>query len=91
LIAAVSPSANAAIAIGLVAFFGAIALGGGLAPRDNLPDLVARVGEYLPFGAAHELLHAAWIGASLGLTHAVALAATTLLAALLAARLFRWE
>lgn len=91
LVAAISPTPNSAVAIGLVAFFGVMALGGGFGPRENLPAVLARVGEILPYGAASEALRAAWTDQGIQLLHLASLGGLTLLAGLLAAIVFRWE
>ncbi|GAA1194315.1 ABC transporter permease [Prauserella alba] len=90
LVAAVSPTPNSALAIGLVSFFVLMALGGGFGPRGNLPDGVAAVGEYLPFGAGLDTLMAAWIGQPLDVAQLGALAGVTVVAAAVSARVFRW-
>jgi ABC-2 type transport system permease protein len=90
-VAAVSPTPNSAIAIGLVAFFLTLALGGGFGPVDALPEGLARVGEALPFGAASAALQAAWVGDAVELRHLGALAGVTGLSAALAAWRFRWD
>lgn len=90
-VAAVSPSANAAIAIGLVVFFAMMAAGGGFAPRETLPETLATIGEYTPFGAGLEILVAAWVGLPMQSHHLMALAVTTVVSTLVAIRLFRWE
>lgn len=91
LVAAISPTPNAAIAIGLVSFFATMALGGGFGPRENLPDWLARVGEVLPFGAAVDALSAAWTGQTPELLHLGSLVACILVSSLVAARFFRWD
>lgn len=91
LIAAVAPTTNSAVAMGLIAFFATMAAGGGFGPSENLPDVVARVGELLPFGAAFEALRAAWIGQSPTALHLVALAVTAVGGGVLATKLFRWD
>lgn len=91
LIAAISPTTNAAIAIGMVTFFALMALGGGFGPRENLPDALASVGEYLPFGAGLEALHAAWTGETVQMAHVGVLAAVTVVFGATSAKLFRWE
>ncbi|GAA0587557.1 ABC transporter permease [Actinomadura livida] len=91
LVAAVAPSANAAVALGLVGFFLTMALGGGFGPRDNLPDPLATLGEYLPYGAGVEALSAAWTGVPPDLAHIGALAGTAALAGAVAAKAFRWD
>lgn len=91
LIAAVAPTGNASIAIGLVVFFGMGATGGMFGPRENLPDAVARAGELLPFGSSVEAVGAAWAGTSPEPQHVLSLVVTVLVSSLLAARFFRWE
>ncbi|MBO1751191.1 ABC transporter permease [Actinotalea sp. BY-33] len=91
LVAAVAPSGNAAVAMGLVLFFGMGATGGMFGPTTNLPDGVARVGEVLPFGATVEVLGTAWAGGGIDATPVLALAATTLVCSAVGARFFRWQ
>lgn len=91
LVAAVSPTANASVAIGLTAFFVVMALGGGFAPRESLPAVLATVGEVLPFGASVEALRAAWVGGAVDPLHILSLAACTLVCGALAAKFFRWQ
>ncbi|MDV6011606.1 ABC transporter permease [Haloechinothrix sp. LS1_15] len=91
LIAALAPSVNAAIAIGLVAFLGTMAAGGGFLPAEHLPGWLATAGEFTPYGAALQALRDAWIGEAPQVLHLAALAGVTVLAVSAAARLFRWE
>ncbi|WP_309111422.1 ABC transporter permease [Saccharothrix sp.] len=91
IVAAVAPTPNSAVAIGLVAFFALGALGGMFGGRDALPDAVATVGEWLPFGASVEALGAAWAGAPVEPAHLVSLGATTVVGGTVAGLLFRWE
>ncbi|WP_020573103.1 ABC transporter permease [Actinopolymorpha alba] len=91
LIAAVAPTANSSVAIGLVTFFATMALGGGLGGRDNLPGVLATIGEYVPYGSAVEALSAGWQGNAPNLAHLAALAICTVLASGIAAKVFRWE
>lgn len=89
-VAAVSPTPNSSVAIGLVAFFVTMALGGGFGNRDALPERMAEVGGYLPFGAGLDVIGAAWVGESADGAQILALAATTAVGALVGVRLFRW-
>jgi ABC-2 type transport system permease protein len=89
-VAALAPSANAALAFGLVAFFGLSAVGGMFGPLATLPAGVARVGEILPFGAANRAISDAWTGAALDGGNLLSLAVTTVVCVLLAVRFFRW-
>jgi ABC-2 type transport system permease protein len=91
LVASIAPSPNAAVAIGLGAFFVLGAVGGMFGPATNLPDGIARVGELLPFGAAVIALGTAWLGEPPELRHLLALAGAIVVSGLLAARLFRWQ
>ena len=91
LIAAVAPSPNSAVAIGLTAFFATMALGGGFGPRQNLPDWLSTIGGHLPFGAALDILSACWAGLGVEATQLAALIGTVLLASVAAARFFRWQ
>lgn len=91
LVAAIAPSPNASVAIGLGTFFLLGAVGGMFGSPENLPDGVARVGELLPFGAAVIALGAAWLGQVPELRHVLALVGAIVVSSLVAARFFRWE
>ncbi|MEU2199077.1 ABC transporter permease [Isoptericola sp. NPDC019482] len=91
LVAAVAPTPGSAVAIGLVAFFALGALGGLFGPRENLPDALAALGGWLPFGAAIDALGAAWAGVAVPGSALVGLGATTVVAGGAAAAWFRWE
>lgn len=90
-VAAVAPTPNSAVAIGLIAFCAVGALGGMFGGRDALPEPLARVGELLPFGASIDALGATWAGATPPLEALISMAATVLLGSALAAVLFRWS
>lgn len=90
-VAAVAPTPNAAVAIGVVVFFGVGALGGLFGGREHLPDVLARAGEILPFGATVEALSAAWLGIGVDPWHLVSLGGTVLVGSALAAVFFRWD
>ncbi|WP_328472612.1 ABC transporter permease [Actinoplanes sp. NBC_00393] len=91
LVAAVSPTINAALAIGLVLFFGFGALGGMFGPTSSLPGGLATTGEALPFGAAVQAITAAWTGASPAWGAIAALAGCTVVCGFVAIRFFRWS
>ncbi|GIE98742.1 ABC transporter permease [Paractinoplanes rishiriensis] len=91
LIAAVAPTVNAALAIGLLVFFGLGGVGGMFGPVTNLPGWLARVGEALPFGAAVRALTAAWTGGGPAWGSLLALAACTVVCGFTATRFFRWS
>ncbi|RZQ62507.1 ABC transporter permease [Amycolatopsis suaedae] len=91
LIAAIAPSANSAVGLGLVLFFATFAAGGGFLPMDLLPSWLASIGEVLPYGAAVQVMSDAWIGQTPQLIHLAVLGGTTVVFGGLAAKLFRWE
>lgn len=89
-VAALAPTPNAAVAIGLVAFFVLGALGGMFGGVSTLPDPLVTVGEWLPFGATVAALGAAWAGAPVDPAHLLALGATVVLGSGISATFFRW-
>lgn len=91
IVASLAPTPNSAVAIGLLGFLGLGALGGMFGGRDALPELLADIGEALPFGAMTEALSAAWVGAPVDFSHIVSLVAATVLGTVIAALFFRWE
>ncbi len=91
LVAAVAPTPQSAVALGLLAFFATGATGGLFGPRENLPGVVRDVGAVLPFGAAVDAVGAAWAGSGMPATALLGLAATTVVGAGLATLWFRWE
>lgn len=91
IVAAVAPTPNAALAVGLVVFFGTMAAGGGMLPAEGLPPVVARIGELLPFGATLHPLRASWVGDSPSWLHLGVLAVTSIVSLPVAARAFRWR
>lgn len=91
LIAAVAPTVNAGLALGLVAFFLMLALGGGFGPLATLPEVLQTIGQALPYGAGNEALAATWAGDQPETHHLAALGAWAVVTGGLAAKLFRWS
>ncbi len=91
IVAAVAPTPNSAVAIGLVGFFALGALGGMFGGPGSLPEPLAELGERLPFGAAVQALAAAWVGAPVEPTHLISLGVTVVVGSVTAALLFRWD
>lgn len=90
-VAAISPTANSSVAIGLVVFFGMGALGGMFSPTENLPEVLATIGEAMPFGAAIQSLQATWAGHGIEVVRLASLSLTTIIASVVAAVYFRWD
>lgn len=91
LIAALAPSARAAQSIGPALFFPLLFLAGAWLPRDQMPTVLARIGDYSPLGATVDTIAAAWAGDTPSWPQLLALALTALLGCVLATRFFRWE
>lgn len=90
-VAAVAPTANAALAIGLTLFFALGATGGMFGPTDGMPAPLAAVGEALPFGAAVQALGGAWAGFDQEPAHLIAMAAAIVVSGAVAVKWFRWD
>ncbi|WP_156759483.1 ABC transporter permease [Microbacterium karelineae] len=91
IVAAIAPSANASVAIGLVAFFLLGALGGMFGGAEALPDPVQTLGEWTPFGAGVMALQLTWLGVAPPAHTIVALTAAAVIGAVCGVRLFRWR
>ncbi|MFC7373999.1 ABC transporter permease [Brachybacterium sp. GCM10030268] len=91
IVAAVAPTPNSAVAIGLVAFLLLGASGGMFGGPEALPEPVAELGSHLPFGAAVEGLSAAWAGEPVAGTSVLSLTLTLVLGVGISAWLFRWD
>lgn len=91
MVAAIAPTPNSAVAIGLVVFFALGALGGMFGGVQALPEPLAEIGRWLPFGAAIDGIASAWAGAAVELSTWLSLGATVVVGAVVASALFRWE
>ncbi|KAB1653259.1 ABC transporter permease [Pseudoclavibacter chungangensis] len=76
IVAAIAPTPNASVAIGLVAFLGFGVLGGMFGPTTAYPEWLRTLGEVLPFGAMVDVVGDAWIGQPLGAAPLIGLAVT---------------
>jgi ABC-2 type transport system permease protein len=89
LAAALAPRANAVGATALPIFFLTMFFGGVYLLRFMLPEIVVRIGDYIPPGV--QALHDAWTGTAPDPLQLVVMAAVGIAGAALAARSFRWE
>ena len=89
LLAAVAPSSRVATAVAIPVFFVVMLLGGVYLPRVFLPDILVRIGEFTPPGV--QGLQDAWLGTAPQLLPLIGMTAITLVAGLVAGRVFRWE
>ncbi|MFD9195575.1 ABC transporter permease [Streptomyces phaeochromogenes] len=90
-ISALSRTTKIAGAIGSAVFFPAMFCAGVWMPVQTMPDVLARVVGYTPFGAAAEALNQAAAGDWPGWGHLGVLVAWTVLLTAAASRWFRWE
>jgi ABC-2 type transport system permease protein len=88
-IAAVGSTGRAAGGIGMLVFQITMFTGGVYVPRFLLPDLLARIGEFLPPGVG--ALQDAWTGTGPQPLHLAVMAVIAVAAGTVAARIFRWE
>lgn len=91
IVAAVAPTPNSSVAIGLIGFFALGTLGGLFGGRQALPEPLAELGGWLPFGAAVDALQAAWTGVAPSGGALLSLAITIVVGTGIAAAMFRWE
>ncbi|MGW7205412.1 ABC transporter permease [Streptomyces sp. NPDC054837] len=90
-ICALSRTTKIAAAIGSAVFFPAMFCAGVWLPVQAMPDVLARIVGWTPFGAAAEALNRAAAGDWPGWTHLGVLVAWTVLLTAAASRWFRWE
>ncbi|MDT0481393.1 ABC transporter permease [Streptomyces doebereineriae] len=90
-VSALSRTTKIAGAIGSAVFFPAMFCAGVWAPVQTMPDVLARIVGYTPFGAAAEALNRAAAGGWPGWTHLGVLVAWTVLLTAAASCWFRWE
>ncbi|MGW0807545.1 ABC transporter permease [Nonomuraea sp. NPDC002799] len=91
LIAAVATNGRTANGIGVLLFFPMSYLAGLMQPRDQMPVILANVGEYTPLGAFRQSLQDVWAGGAADPVLLGVMAAYALVLSLVAARFFRWE
>ncbi|WP_328678942.1 ABC transporter permease [Streptomyces sp. NBC_01261] len=90
-VSALSRTTKIAGAIGSAVFFPMMFCAGVWLPVNSMPDVMARIVGYTPFGAAAEALNRAAAGNWPGWTHLGVLVAWTVLLTAGASRWFRWE
>ncbi|MDV6229047.1 ABC transporter permease [Rhodococcus cercidiphylli] len=90
-VAAIAPTANSAVAIGLTLFLVLGAVGGLFGPVADLPGPVAAIGEVLPFGATVSALGSAWAGTPVDIGGPIGLVVAVIAGTACAIRLFRWS
>ncbi|MEU8757418.1 ABC transporter permease [Streptomyces chartreusis] len=90
-ISAVSGTVKIAGAVGTAVFFPMLFSAGVWLPVQAMPDLMADIVGFTPFGAAAQALNAAMAGDWPGWSHLAVMAVWTVALSTAAARWFRWE
>lgn len=90
-ICALSRTAKAATAVGSVAYLVMMFTAGVWLPVQAMPDILRRVVEITPFGAASQALEQAASGSWPGWIHLGVLALWTVVTGVAASRMFRWQ
>jgi ABC-2 type transport system permease protein len=91
LIAALAANGRTANGIGVLLYFPMAYLAGLMQPRDQMPVILARVGEYTPLGAFRQSLQDVWAGGAPSPLLLGVMAAYALVISIAAATFFRWE
>jgi ABC-2 type transport system permease protein len=89
LVAAVAPRARVATGIGTVVFMATQFFAGVYLPKFLLPDVIVRIGEYVPPGVG--AFQTAWTGDGAAPLPLATMVLIAVVATVVAARLFRWE
>jgi ABC-2 type transport system permease protein len=90
-IAALAPSGKAANSIGTLLFFPSMFFAGLWTPREVMPKLIQRIGDFTPLGAGERALHDAAGGHWTNPLSLTVLVAYVVVFGVAAARVFRWE
>ncbi|MFG1779828.1 ABC transporter permease [Micromonospora sp. NPDC049048] len=91
LVTAVTPSARASMGVGQLIYFPMMFFAGVWTPGPQMPDLVRKIADFTPLGAASQALQDAWAGSWPTLSHLAVMVAFTVVLGGVAARYFRWE
>jgi ABC-2 type transport system permease protein len=91
LLGSVLPSVRTTQAVSAAFYFPAIFVSGALFPREVLPDLARNLGDALPVTYAVRAIREAWTTGAVDGTAVGVLAATTVVATVVALKTFRWE
>ena len=91
LLGALLPSVRTTQAVAAAIYFPAIFVSGALFPREMLPGLAQRLGDFLPMTYAVRVIREGWIAGTVDEVALAVLAGTTLVATVVAVQKFRWE
>jgi ABC-2 type transport system permease protein len=91
LVAALAPDPRIGWVASATIFFPSLFLAGVWLPKEQMPDWLARAGDFTPLGGFRTSVEDAWTGNGLDPLILLALAAVAVAVSVLAARVFRWE
>ena len=91
LLAALAPSGKTANAFGTLLFFPLMFFAGLWTPREVMPAVVQRIGDFTPLGAGERLMHDAATGQWPNLLSVTVLVAYLVVFGAAATKFFRWE
>ncbi|MEV6349424.1 ABC transporter permease [Actinoplanes sp. NPDC051851] len=91
LIAALVPTGKTGNAVGTLLFFPSMFFAGLWTPRELMPRLVQRIGDFTPLGAGERALHDAMTGSWPNALSTTVLLGYLVVVGLTAARFFRWN
>jgi ABC-2 type transport system permease protein len=91
LVSAVAPDAKIGYAYSAAFFFPSLFFAGIWLPKEQMPDWLSRFGDFTPLGAFRESMENAFTGTAQDPWMLLTLAATAIVAGVIAARVFRWE
>ena len=91
LLGAVLPTVRTTQAVAAAIYFPAIFVSGALFPREVLPVVAQRIGDFLPMTYAVRSIREAWTLGTVDVAGLLILAATTVVGVAVAVRMFRWE
>ncbi|SDT79382.1 ABC transporter permease [Actinoplanes derwentensis] len=91
LLSALAPSGKTANTIGTFLFFPLMFFAGLWVPRDLMPEILHRIGDFTPFAAGQDLMTDALMGQSPELLSITVLVGYLVICGAAAVKLFRWE
>jgi ABC-2 type transport system permease protein len=91
IVAAVAPNARVANGVGLLLWFLSAFFAGIYLPKEQMPHLLSRIGDFTPLGAARQAIQDAWGGSGPQPQHLIVLAAVAAICGAVALKLFRWQ
>jgi ABC-2 type transport system permease protein len=91
LAASVAPNARSSAGIGWLLFFPNMFLAGVYFPSEEMSATMRQIGTFTPLGSALHAIRDSWMGIDPRAEYLGIMAAWTLVAATLAARIFRWD